>query len=310
MYPLEVCCLAHLNLPNHIENGEMNWTKLAKTIAYGVRFLDNVLEAGYLPFPEMKTMTQNLRRIGLGVAGLADAMAILGIPYGETAGEVFAQELFHFIRRHSDLATHDLAIEKGDYLLLKEAIQATFYSPGTRRRNVTTLCAAPTGTTTMAAGLFGYSIEPFFGLAYLKNTPDIDGSLKFSSAEKKSQYYLCPYLPDDISDRDMQTILTTGMTRETQLPDAIKSVFVTARELRPLQAMKVQAAIQRYVDNSVSRTYNTPNSTRPEDIGSAFELAYELGCKSMTVFREGCLDNEIIKVGTNVPNSDEEDCDT
>lgn len=271
----------------------IDWNKIEDTVRIGVRFLDNVLDVSYYPIDKIRIKVQQLRRIGLGVIGLADILLKMGIPYGSCQSIKFVDELFQYIRGVADEYTMELSEEKGCYPMLKELIKEGALPKDTKRRNITTMASAPTGSTTMLAGCEGYSILPLFAQAYTKSMPNINdvngnGSNKY--------VWINPEL-SELSDKDREIIVRTGMVKDTSLSDSDKKLFATAMEIPPYKILKVLATIQKWIDNSISYTINLPNDATVDNVKSIYRLSYALGLKSATVYRDGSLESQIIEFG-------------
>lgn len=307
IYPMETCCLGTINLPNHLhkvnDDYYIDWNKLSQTIQYGIRFLDDVLDVSYYPMPQMVDRVKTLRRIGLGVTGLADILLIKKIPYDSDDALIFVDTLFRFIKDVADTTTEELGREKGNCLIIPRLVDENIYPKNTYRRNITTLCCAPTGSLTMLMGCGGYSIEPLFSHLYTKRLPNLNDN---GNENKDIEYtWRNPYLPA-LSPEDEKILQQTGMLRDTSLPKNVKHLFATTREISPDAILKLSAQAQKHIDSSIAQTINLPKDATTEDIKSIFREAYNMGKKSVTIYRDESLQNQIIKYINN--NSSIEGC--
>ena len=259
-----VCNLGSINLVPFVNDKlEIDWNDLADTISTAVRFLDNVIDLDRYINDKIKEKQLSIRRIGLGTMGLADMLILLGIKYGSKESLSFIEELYKFIRDVSYRTSAELAIEKDpakaftiEYLnrpfikRLPQEITKGIEKFGIRNLNI--LTQAPTGTTSILAGVSS-GIEPIYALNYIRT--DRTGS-------HEVEYWLSSKIKD-------------------------KGQFVSAHEITPEDHIKVQAEIQKYIDSSISKTINAPNSHEVKDVEKVYMLAYELGCKGITYFRDG-----------------------
>ncbi len=275
-----VCNLGALNLAKFVKDGQVAWEDLGQGVRYAVRFLDNVIDATPYFFEENKQQQLGERRVGLGTMGLAEMLIRLKIRYGSPEGIEFLDRLYKFIATEAYLASTDYAAEKGAFPKFEadKFLQSGFMETmpeevreGVREkgiRNVTLLTQAPTGTTgTMVNTSTG--IEPFY----------------FWSFHRKGRMGM---------HEERVTVYDEWLTEhpDESLPD----YFVTAMDLRPEDHVRVQATIQRWVDSSISKTCNTPNSYTIEQTRQLYELMYELGCKGGTIYRDGSRDEQVLNL--------------
>lgn len=296
MYPYEVCCLGHINLIQHLKEVDgvyfIDWDKLENTVRVGIRFLDNVIDASYYPFPKIRSKVQQLRRIGLGVIGLADMLLKMRVPYCSERCIEIVDSLFRYIRSIADVATEDLGKEKGSFLMLRELVRKGIM-PDTPRRNIATMAAAPSGSTTMIAGCEGYSLQPIFAHSYIKHLPNINDSINGNSGEYR---WINPELPP-LSYEDERLLIETGSVKDTSLSDSEKALYATAMDISPEKVLRVYATAQKWIDNSISYTINLRNEATVEDVKRIFRTSHSMGLKSGTVYRDGSLENQIISFG-------------
>jgi ribonucleoside-diphosphate reductase alpha chain len=267
LHPYESCNLGSINIANFFAEDkpeEIDWERLAETIELAVRFLDNVIDVNKYPLPQIAEMTRANRRIGLGIMGWADLLLKKKLRYDSPEALALAEKLAAFLRQKADEQSEKLGELKGNFPNIDKSIYK-----GKKRRNATVLTIAPTGTISRIAGCSS-SIEPIFAFEFVSKI--LDGELK-----------------------DVHPIYE-GWKKEhpdEPLPD----YFVTAHEIPPEGHIRMQAAFQKYVDNSVSKTINLPNKATREDVEKAFLLAYELGTKGITIYRDGSKAEQVLYAG-------------
>ncbi len=264
LHPYESCNLGSINVSNFYnpeKPDEFDWDRLAETIEIAVRFLDNVIDVNKYPLPQIAEMTRANRRIGLGVMGWADLLIKKKLRYDSPEALAFAEKLASFMRQKAEAESEKLGELKGSFPNIEKSI-----FKGKKRRNATVLTIAPTGTISRIAGCSS-SIEPIFAFEFVSKI--LDGELRdvhpLYEAWKKEH-------PDE------------------PLPD----YFVTAHEISYEGHIRMQAAFQKYVDNSVSKTINLPNKASLEDVEKAFLLAYEMGTKGITIYRDGSKAEQVL----------------
>ncbi len=293
LLPYEACNLGSLNLARFVGQREGRWVieydGLARAVALAVRFLDNVIDANRYPLPQIETTTLSNRKIGLGVMGLADVLIRLGIPYDSEAAIQVGEEVARFIQEQADAASRHLADERGVFPNWEHSVYA---ARGERYRNATRTTVAPTGTISILAGASS-GIEPLFGLAFVRRHI-LDGA---PMAE------INPLFRDAVAalgltDSGVLEHVTARGSLEgaTGVPDDLRRVFVTAHQIAPEWQVRMQATFQRFTDNGVSKTVNVPNTATPDDVEEVYRLAYELGCKGVTVYRDRCRDTQVLNL--------------
>jgi ribonucleoside-diphosphate reductase alpha chain len=302
LLPYEACNLGSINLAAfHSEAAAdgIAWDELRTVIHQSVRFLDNVIEASVYPLPQITEMVRTNRKIGLGIMGFADLLFQLGVPYNTQEGVHTAEKLMAFIQEESKVASQALAEERGPF----PAYAGSTYAAKKLGpyRNATTTTIAPTGTLSILAGCSS-GIEPLFALSFVRNVMDNDKLVEvnpyFEAALKKAEAY---------SPKLMEEVAKGGSIQAMEyLPAEIRRVFVTAMDIEPSWHLKMQAAFQKYTDNAVSKTVNLPNSTTQEDIWDIYWKAYELGCKGVTVYRDGCKTSQVLCTGDGQEKKDGE----
>jgi len=291
LHPYDSCNLGSINLGILVKGegteARFDWDEYKSIIHTTTRFLDNVIEANRYPLPQIDHMSKTTRRIGLGVMGFADALYKLGIPYDSEEGCRWGEEVMRVLNDESHLASEMLAEERGVFPAWEGS---EWQKVGRRLRNSYTTTVAPTGTISIIADCSG-GIEPMFSLAFLrqvmkdnKGVPTImkEVNYVFEDTAKKEGFY---------SDELVESIIEDGtLAHRGEVPEHIKRVFVTARDITPYWHMKMQAAFQRHCDSSISKTINFPHEATVEDVRSIFELAIDENVKGVTVYRDGCRD--------------------
>lgn len=267
---------------------EIDWEKLADAIETGVHFLDNLIDMNKFPLPEVERITKGNRKIGLGVMGFADMLIRLGIPYDSEEAISIAEKLMKFFSEHANQASIELAGKRGVFPNFKKSIYNKACSERSesngcpRYRNATRTTIAPAGTISIIAGCSS-GIEPLYAVSYVRHILD-NSSLPethplFEEIAKKEGFY---------SEALIEEISQQGGTIQdiAAIPDEIKRLFVIARDVSAEWHVKIQAAFQKYVDNAVSKTVNFARSTSKDDVRKVFLLAYNSGCKGVTVYRD------------------------
>ena len=283
LLPYESCNLGSINLVKmlHTTNGttEIDYTKLAKTVRVAVRFLDNVIDVNKFPLPEIEEMTKKTRKIGLGVMGFADMLIQLGIRYDSQDALDLAEKVMADISREAADASKELAKEREVFPAFKGIDYDVPNGIGVRNATRTTI--APTGTLSIIASCSS-GIEPLFALSYVRNILDgaqlVEVNPYFEQAAKSEGFY---------SEELMQKLANGVHLNDIDgVPDEIKQLFVTAHEINPEWHVRMQAAFQKSTDNAVSKTVNFPQETTQEDIAKVYKMAYELGLKGITIYRD------------------------
>jgi ribonucleoside-diphosphate reductase alpha chain len=291
LLPYESCNLGSINLVKMLNDGEIDWPKLEKTVRTAVHFLDNVITMNKFPLEEIKKMTEANRKIGLGVMGFADMLIMLGIPYNSYEAIETAEKVMSFIREKAREMSAELAEQRGEFPNFDESI---FNVPGQPKlRNASTTTVAPTGSIGIIAGCSS-GIEPLFAISYIRANVLNDEQLVevnplFERIAKDEGFY---------SKELMMKIAKKGSVQGMdELPKEVQKIFVTALDITPEWHIRMQAAFQKYVDNAVSKTVNFPNSATTKDIKKVYMLAYELGCKGVTVYRDGSREKQVLNIG-------------
>lgn len=309
LLPNEACNLGSVNLSVMIKDNAVDWDLLRKVVRESVDFLDDVIDRSQFPLPQIETMVKSNRKIGLGVMGWADLLYQLRIPYSSDEAVDLARRVMEFIDFWTKTRSMELAGERGSFPNFKGSIYHTgrlqrdplaldwpgliteMKSKGLRNATLTTI--APTGTISMIADTSS-GIEPQFSLVYVKNVMDGEKLLyvnKWFEQALQAEGLLNPELLEEVASRG-------SIAHIEGIPETLKQVFQTAHDISPEWHIRMQAAFQAYTDNAVSKTINFSHEATVEDIRTAYELAYQLGCKGMTVYRDGSRENQVLSTGS------------
>jgi ribonucleoside-diphosphate reductase alpha chain len=323
LLPYESCNLGSINLSLMLRRGEkgyeVDWRRLREVISIATHFLDNVIDANLYPLPEIEEATLRTRKIGLGVMGWAEMLFRLRIPYDSEKALKLAREIMEYINYHSKLASAELARKRGSFPAYGGSIydsqepRMPFEAEGEERgysldwgrvrsliresgiRNATTTSIAPTGTISIIAGTSS-GIEPAFALAYMRvvlggvRMLEISPALEEALAERE--------LPRDEALRE---VLKRGILGEAEVPEDLKRVFITSLEIDADWHVRMQAAFQEFTDNAVSKTVNLRQEASIDEVERVFLMAYELGCKGITVYRYGSKGEQVLYLGVPRP---------
>ncbi|MCL5431929.1 MAG: vitamin B12-dependent ribonucleotide reductase [Patescibacteria group bacterium] len=298
LYPFDACNLGSIFLTYFVKTTDdgaksVDWDKLERVTKLSVQFLDDVIERNPIPLPQIKETVSLIRRIGLGVGGWADMLVELGIAYDSDEAIQLAQKVMKFINDKGHEASQELATVRGAFPLWSESI----YKNDKPIRNCTVTTIAPTGTIGHLAGT-SQGIEPIFAIAfkhYVK-TNALERSLYYFNTLFEDLAKDQPWFTQGVKDKiaDQGTI-----AHIEEIPQEIRKLFVTAHDLDYSWHVKMQAAFQKYTDNAVSKTINMANSATQEDIRNAYVMAYETGCRGITVYRDGSKEIQVLNLGTN-----------
>jgi ribonucleoside-diphosphate reductase alpha chain len=295
LLPGEACNLGSINLAKFVvetdEGAAIDYDSLKDVVELSVRFLDNTIDMSKYPLPEITEMVKGNRKIGLGVMGFADMLYQLKISYNSEDALEAAEIVMRFIQETSHEASQKLAEERG---IFGNWDQSVFKDQGIKCRNATKTTIAPTGTLSIIAGCSS-GIEPLFALSFVRNVMDNDRLLEvnpyFEKVAKDRGFY---------SRKLMDTIAKEGSIKHiSEIPEDVRGVFVTAHDVSPEWHIRMQAAFQKFTDNAVSKTVNLPNDATVEDVRKVYNLAFELGCKGVTIYRDGSKENQVLSFSQN-----------
>ena len=285
LLPYESCNLGSINLSNFAEDEKINYEKLGKTINSAIHFLDNVIDMCEYPLKENRQIVERNRKIGLGVMGFADMLIKLNIPYNSNEGLEKAEEIMKFISEESKKASMELAKSRGAFPSWKNSI----YKNKIKLRNSTMTTIAPTGTISIIANTSS-GIEPLFALSYARRTAE-GGNLIYFNEELKRTLIEKNLYNDDI----IEKINREGSLKDIdEIPESLKEIFVVGSDIGAEWHVKMQAAFQKYVDNGISKTVTLPKDATVEDAEQIFTMAYELGCKGISIYRLGSREGQVI----------------
>ena len=332
--PYENCCLGSVNLNEHCgPDGKVDWEGLRQSVVSSTRFLDDVVEANaYVPaVAQLKEAAHRARRIGLGIMGLADMMYHVGVRYGSKEGQEFGAQIMEFVRYHAMKTSVELAEERGPF----PAIEGSIYDmdnmswtppqalnkyrhdwgrpavawdavvKGVKQhgiRNAAQTTVAPTGTIATVAGCEGYGCEPVFALAYFRHVNDNGKDLKLTYASPRFDEALKKLgLGEEKRQEIVEQVMSEGTCQHIDaLPKKTRDVFVVSADITAEEHVRMQAALQAFVDNSLSKTVNFHEDATEEDVAKAYMLAWELGCKGITVYVTGSREKVVLETKATV----------
>ena len=300
LLPYESCNLGSINLSRMLRQGdagwEIDWDKLRETVRLAVHFLDNVIDVNKYPLEKIAETTRLTRKVGLGVMGFADMLLDLNIAYNSDAAVELAGKLMSFVTTEGRQASRELAKVRGPFPLFDQSI----YKDGEPLRNATVTTIAPTGTLSIIAGCSS-GVEPVFAYVFIRNVMDNTEMIEVNPVlqERLTQLGL---QNEDL----MRSIAGEGtLAHLTQLPEDLRRVFVCAHDISPEYHTRIQAAFQKYTDNAVSKTVNFSHDATMDDVRRTYLLSYELGCKGVTIYRDGSRDSQVLNIGA-VKHGDQE----
>jgi ribonucleoside-diphosphate reductase alpha chain len=293
----ESCTLGSINVANFLARPDarptIDFARLADTISLAVRFLDNVIDRNCFPLPDIERITKQTRKIGLGIMGFADLLIALNIPYNSEAALHMATTLMEFFRSRAHLASAALAAERGVFPAYRGSRLQTLHQ---RHRNATVTTIAPTGSISIIANC-SPGIEPIYGVQELRRV--MDGVMlsalhpAFTRHARALGLDLASLQPDLAAHPSIQHV--------THIPEELRRLFVTAHDVSPEHHVRMQAVFQRYSDSGVSKTINLPATATQAEVSAAFLLAYQLGCKGLTVFRSGSRKQQVFSCSSTQP---------
>jgi len=327
--PYENCCLGSVNLNEHCgPDGSVDWELLRQSVVLSTRFLDDVVEANaYVPaVPQLTEAAHKARRIGLGIMGLADLMYHVGVRYGSKEGQEFGAQVMEFVRYHAMVTSVELAKERGAF----PAIEGSIYDQNNMKwappkslipftndwgrpnvewdavvdgihkhgiRNAAQTTVAPTGTIATVAGCEGYGCEPVFALAYIRHVNDNGKDLKLAYASPRFDEALKKLgLGEEKQQEIVEQVMREGTCQHIkEIPQAVRDTFVVSSDITAEEHVRMQGALQAFVDNSLSKTVNFPETATEADVATAYMLAWDLGCKGITVYVTGSRDKVVLE---------------
>jgi len=336
--PYENCCLGSVNLNEHCgPDGTVDWELLRQSVVLSTRFLDDVVEANaYVPaVPQLTEAAHKARRIGLGIMGLADLMYHVGVRYGSPEGQEFGAQVMEFVRYHAMRTSVELAEERGPFPAIEGSIydmdnmtwtppqSLVSYSHDWRRpavewdaivdgirkhgiRNAAQTTVAPTGTIATVAGCEGYGCEPVFALAYFRHVNDNGKDLKLTYASPRFDEALRKLgLGEEKRQEIVEQVMREGTCQHIQdIPQAVRDTFVVSADITAEEHVLMQAVLQAFVDNSLSKTVNFHETATEEDVAKAYMLAWELGCKGITVYVTGSREKVVLETKATAEKKD------
>ena len=298
LLPFESCNLGSLNVARMVhytgDDVQMDWSRLARAVRTGVHLLDNVIDMNNYPIEEIEEMSKKTRRIGMGIMGFSDLLVQLGIRYDSEEALELGAEVMRRIQEETYKASMELAEKRGPFPAWEGSI---YNKPGQvrRMRNSAPVTIAPTGTISIISGASS-GIEPLFALSYVRNVMDntrlVEGNPYFEAVARHEGFY-SPELMEQLA----QTGSLSHLEGELNVPEWVKDVFRTSHDITPEWHVRMQAAFQKHTDNSVSKTINFPSEATIADVAQAYLLAYETGCKGITVYRDGSKAGQVLSTG-------------
>jgi ribonucleoside-diphosphate reductase alpha chain len=303
LLPYDSCNLGSVNLGLFVTPDKaIDWEALRETVRQSTRFLDNVIDANHYPLPQITELSQRIRRIGLGVMGWADMLVKLGVPYSSAEAAELGRKVMQFVDEESKVASEQLAAERGVFPEWERSIwgpdatcarrpDGSRIRPERRLRNCNVTTVAPTGTISIIAGCSS-GIEPLFAIAFWRYQADsrmLDINQDFVAQAKREGWY---------SEALMERIADTGHIHHPEVPAEAQRVWVTAHDISPEWHVRMQGAFQDYVDSAISKTINFSYDATPDQVREAYELAFSLGCKGITVYRDGSRSNQVLSTGS------------
>ena len=297
----DVCNLGSINVGLFVRDGRIDWSGLREAAHLCTHFLDNVIDANKYPLQEINDLAHRIRRIGLGIMGWADMLVKLGVPYNSEQAVDTGRELMRFLDEEAKVESQRLAEQRGVFAEWERSIwgpdatcardaQGQRIHPMRRLRNCNLTTVAPTGTISIIAGCSS-GIEPLFAVAFMRNQagvlmPDVNEA--FVATARREGWY---------SEALMQQIAEAGHIHFPEVPEKWQRVFVTAHDVTPEWHIRMQAAFQESTDSAISKTCNFPEAATEDHVRRIYELAYQLGCKGVTVYRDNSREQQVLSTG-------------
>lgn len=301
LLPYDVCNLGSINVGWYVRDGVMDWDAFKRDIHLSTHFLDNIIDVNKYPLPEITSLAQRIRRIGLGVMGFADMLVRLGIPYDSPEGVEMGRRVMEFLDTEAKKESERLAKERGAFPEWARSIwgpdetcardeDGERIRPMQLLRNCNVTTVAPTGTISIIAGCSS-GLEPLFAVAFMRNQAGVmmpDVNEDFVTIARAEGWY---------SDALMEKIAKTGTVKHDEVPEHVQRIFNTANNISAEYHIRMQAAFQAYCDSAISKTTNFAYTATQDDVRAIYELAYDLKCKGVTVYRDGSRDNQVLSTG-------------
>jgi ribonucleoside-diphosphate reductase alpha chain len=302
LLPYDVCNLGSINLGAFVKDGEIDWDPLRLVVHLSTHFLENVIDANQYPLPEITELAQRIRRIGLGVMGLADLFIKLGVPYDSEEGVALGRRIQQFVDEEAKVESERLARDRGVFPEWERSIwgpdktaargpKGERVRPMRRLRNCNVTTVAPTGTISIIAGCSS-GIEPLFAVAFMRNQAGVlmpDVNEDFVAIAKAEGWH---------SEDLMHRIAEAGHIEFPEVPEKWRRVFVTANHIKPEWHIRMQGAFQEFNDSAISKTCNFANDASQAYVEEIYRLAYSLNCKGVTVYRDGSRDMQVLSTGS------------
>jgi len=302
LLPYDVCNLGSINLGAFVRDGAIDWEGLRRVTHLSAHFLENVIDANQYPLQEITDLAQRIRRIGLGVMGLADLLVKLGVPYDSEEGAALGRRIQQFVDEEAKIESERLAAERGVFPEWERSIwgpdetcartpSGERVRPMRRLRNCNVTTVAPTGTISIIAGCSS-GIEPLFAVAFMRNQAGVlmpDVNEDFLAIARAEGWYSVDL---------MRRVAEAGHIDFPEVPEKWQRVFVTANHIKPEWHIRMQAAFQEFNDSAISKTCNFANDATEEYVEEIYRLAYRLDCKGVTVYRDGSRDMQVLSTGT------------
>ena len=295
LLPYESCNLGSLNLARMVtytnDDVKIDWDRMAEVITTAVHMLDSVIDMNEYPIPEIAEMSRKTRRIGLGVMGWSDLLIQMGIRYDSDAALQMAEQVMQFIQQQTHRASAELASRREVFPEWSRSVYNRGPNPQPMR-NSAPVTIAPTGTISIIAGASS-GIEPLFALSYVRNVMDntrlVEGNAYFEAVARHEGFY---------SSELMEELANSGSLDDLDVPGWVKDVFRVSHDINPQWHVQMQGAFQTYTDNAVSKTINFPHDATVADVAAAYQGAYDLGCKGITVYRDGSKADQVLSTGS------------
>ena len=310
LLPYDVCNLGSINVGAFARNGDVDWDGLRRAVHLCAHFLDNVIDVNKYPLPQITDLAQRIRRVGLGIMGLADFLIRVGVPYNSKEGIEWARKIMAFVDEESKVESERLTAQRGVFPEWKKSIWGPDQTcardsngerirPQRRLRNCNLTTVAPTGTISILAGCSS-GIEPLFAVAFQRRQADTlmtDVNEDFIAIAKDEGWY---------SEALIEKIAEAGHIHFDEVPQKWQDVFVTAHDVAPEWHIEMQAAFQEFTDSAISKTCNFPNEASEDYVHEIYERAHQLGCKGVTVYRDGSREMQVLSTGTTAKKAEEQ----